>query len=183
MMKHFVFLCLCCVSLLVVSAAVVPAEAAMPKKGDVAVIAVPMNGQSAEYTDIVENAVIQELVSSGYKVVDEAKKRQIHKAAAQKKADAAYLNGDVEALMKISFSYGVGTTVTVKFRVDNPAENEFKMYTGTASATFNARDSKGNYSYASRKTIMAKQVGYSEDEARTKSIDYAASAVAGELVK
>jgi hypothetical protein len=168
---------------LLLSALGASAEAAMPRNGDVAVIAVPMNGQSAEYTDIIENAVIQEFVSSGYKVVDEAKKKQIRRAAAQKKADAAYLNGDVDALMKISFSYGVATAVMIKFRVDRPAENEFKMYTGTASATFNARDSKGNYSSASRGAIMAKQVGYSEDEARTKAIDYAAGLVCAELAK
>lgn len=182
-MKRFVFICVVCVSLLLTEIMSVQSEAAMPRNGDVAVIAVPMNGQSAEYADIVENAVIQELISHGYKVVDEAKKKQIHRAAAQKKADVAYLNGDVDALMKISFSYGVATTVMVKFRVDNPAENEFKMYTGTSSATFNAKDSKGNYSYASRKTIMAKQVGYSEDEARTKSIDFAAGMVSDELVR
>jgi hypothetical protein len=164
-------------------AGVTGAEAAMPRNGDVAVIAVPMNPQSKEYADIVENAVIQELMSSGYKIVDEARKKQIHRAAAQKKADVAYLNGDIDALMKISFSYGVATTLTIKFRVDNPALNEFKMYTGTASATFNARDSKGDYSYASGRTIMAKQVGYSEDEARTKAIDSAAGTVAAELVK
>jgi hypothetical protein len=159
------------------------AEAAMPKKGDIAVIAVPMNAASREYVDIVENAVLDKLISSGYRAVDEAKKRQIHKAAAQRKADAAYLNGDVDALMKISFSYGAAMVVTVKFRVDNPRENEFRLMTGTASATFNAKNSGGNYTQSSKSTIMGKQVGYSEDEARTKAIDYVSIKVAEALLQ
>jgi hypothetical protein len=44
----------------------------MPKKGEVAVIAVGMNYYSEEFTHIVEDSVIQELLSAGYKVVDEA---------------------------------------------------------------------------------------------------------------
>jgi hypothetical protein len=159
-----------------------PTEAAMPKKGEVAVIAVPMNYESSEYVDIIENAIIEKLISSGYKVVDSAKKQQIRAAAAKRKADQAYLNGDVDALMKISFSYNVGTVVTVKFRVDRPVENEFKLQTGTASVTFNAKTSGGDYTYASPGPVLAKQVGYSPDEARTKAIASAGAAAAEKLV-
>ncbi|MDR3265881.1 MAG: hypothetical protein LBT15_07715 [Synergistaceae bacterium] len=159
------------------------AEAAMPKKGDIAVVAVPMNPVSREYVDIVENAVIEKLISSGYRAVNESKKQQIHKAAAQRRADQAYLDGDVSALMKICFSYGAAMVITVKFRVDRPVENEFRLMTGTASATFNAQSSGGDFKDASPGPIMAKQVGYSEDEAKTKAIAYAATQVAEKLVR
>jgi hypothetical protein len=168
-----------CISL----AAIAPADAALPKKGDIAVVAVPMNGESRDYVDIVENAVIEKLTSSGYKVVDEARKKKIRAAVAQRKADAAYLNGDVDALMKISFGYSVGATIAVSFRVDRPVVNEFKLYTGTASLTFNSKTSGGDFSLASSAPITAKQVGYSEDEAKTKAISAAAAKAAESLLK
>lgn len=163
------------------------AEAAMPKKGEVAVIAVGMNAYSKEFTHIVEDSVIQELLSAGYKVVDEAKKQKIKAAIAQRKADTAYLNGDVDALMKISFSYSVSSTIAVRFRVDE-ADNtintgKYKGYTASATVTFNAKNSGGDYTRASASPIMATGAGVTSSKATDRAVMSAASKIAAEIAR
>ena len=172
---------------LLMAAFAAPAFAAMPKKGEVAVIAVGMNYYSEEFTHIVEDSVIQELLSAGYKVVDEAKKRQIHQAIAQRKADDAFLRGDVNALMKISFGYNVATTIAVRFRVDE-AENTIntgrhKGYTGSVTITFNAKNSSGDYTRASQSPIMTTGAGVTPAKATNRAVISAASQIAAALTR
>jgi hypothetical protein len=164
-----------------------PVFAAMPNKGEVAVIAIGMNYYSEEFTHIVEDSVIQELLSAGYKVVNESKKKQIHQAIAQRKADEAFLRGDVSALMKISFGYSVATTIAVRFRVDE-AENtidtgKHKGYTNSATITFNAQNSGGNYVQASRSPIMTTGAGVTPAKATNRAIITAASKIAAALTR
>jgi hypothetical protein len=163
------------------------AEAAMPNKGEVAVIAVGMNAYSKEFSHIVEDSVIQELLSAGYKVVDEAKKKQIQAAVAQRKADAAYLNGDVDALMKISFSYNVSSTIAVRFRVDEAANTvntgKYQGYTASATVTFNAKSSGGDYTRASASPIMTTGTGVTPSKATDRAVMSAASKIALEIAR
>jgi hypothetical protein len=173
--------------MLLAAAFAAPAFAAMPKNGEVAVIAIGMNYYSEEFTHIVEDSVIQELLSAGYKVVDESKKRQIHQAIAQRKADEAFLRGDVNALMKISFGYNVATTIAVRFRVDE-AENTINTgrnrgYTASATISFNAKNSSGNYTGASRSPIMTTGAGVTPAKATDRAIIAAASKIAASLTR
>jgi hypothetical protein len=163
------------------------AEAALPKKGEVAVVAVGMNAYSKEFTHIVEDSVIQELLSSGYKVVDEAKKQKIRAAVAQRKADIAYLNGDVDALMKISFSYSVNAAIAVRFRVDKPENTidtgKSKGYTASVTVTFNAKNSGGDYTRASASPIMTTGAGGTSAKAVNRAVISAASKIAAEIAR
>jgi hypothetical protein len=164
-----------------------PVFAAMPKKGEIAVIAVGMNDYSNEFTHIVEDSVVQELLSAGYRVVDESTKRKIHQAAAQRKADDAYLRGDVNALMKISFGYNVATTIAVRFKVDEGEETintgRFKGYTGSVTVTFNAKNSSGDYTRASQSPIMTTGAGATSAKAANRAVIAAAAKIAAALTR
>ncbi|MDR1136974.1 MAG: hypothetical protein LBK91_01510 [Synergistaceae bacterium] len=175
------------IALLLMLAFASPVFAAMPKKGEVAVIAIGMNYYSEEFTHIVEDSVIQELLSEGYKVVDESKKKQIHQAIAQRKADEAFLRGDVNALMKISFGYSVATTIAVRFRVDE-AENTIdtgrhKGYTNSVTITFNAKNSGGDYTRASQSPIMTTGAGVTPAKATNRAVIAAAAKIAAALTR
>jgi len=164
-----------------------PGFAAMPKKGEVAVIAVGMNDYSKEFTHIVEDSVIQELLSAGYRVVDEAKKEKIYQAIAQRKADDAFIRGDANALMKISFSYSVACTIAVRFRVDE-AENtidtgKHKGYTASATVTFDAKSSNGDYTRASGSPIMTTGAGVTPAKATNRAVITAASKIASAIAR
>jgi hypothetical protein len=174
-------------ALLLAAAFAAPVSAAMPKKGEVAVIAVGMNEYSSEFVHIVEDSVIQELLSAGYKVVDEAKKKKIHQAVAQRKADEAFLRGDAGALMKISFGYSVASTIAVRFRVDE-AENTIdtgrhKGYTGSVSITFNAKNSSGNYTRTSQAPIVTTGAGVTPAKATNRAVIAAAAQISAAIAR
>ncbi|MDR1134302.1 MAG: hypothetical protein LBL05_09055 [Synergistaceae bacterium] len=174
-------------ALLLTAAFASPVFAAMPKKGEVAVIAIGMSDYSSEFVHMVEDSVVQELLSAGYRVVDEATKRKIHQAVAQRKADDAYLRGDVNALMKISFGYSVATTIAVRFRVDE-AENTIdtgrhKGYTNSVSITFNAKNSGGDYTRASQSPIMTTGAGVTPAKATNRAVIAAAAKIAAALTR
>ena len=145
-----------------------PARAMLPKKGDIAVV---VDGPDGHHVSMAEAAIVEELVSRGYRVVDEAKMRKIRAAAAKAKAARLALEGNVEGILKINAGYSVAATVVARVRAGQPRENEFELYTGTASVALMAVTSNGTR--LGGQTAEGKQVGYTEDEAQQKAIDAA----------
>jgi hypothetical protein len=149
------------------------AGAAIPKKGSIALI---VGGDDEQYIESVQAILIRELKANGYKVVDEKK------LAAERKSQAARLalQGDVNAILKLSSKYRVSVVITASIRAGEPMMNEFELFTGTASIAVRAR-SGANEIYGD--TSSAKQVGYTPEEAVQKSVDAAAALGASKLVK
>lgn len=130
----------------------------------------PMKGAQLA-TEIIRKA----LLDNGYKVVNASQLAAIRKAKAARLA----LDGDVEAIKKLSRQYGIGQYITGSVSVHKPVRNEFGLYTGGAVITLNAYTSGGRYILA--ETAETKEVGYSEDEASSKSIQSAAQQIASAL--
>ena len=137
----------------------------LSKTGSIAVL---VKGEWEHHNASVAALVSQRLVAKGYKVVDEKKLAAIR----QSKAAMAALNGDVDAIIRLSSQYGVGTTITLNAQAGAPARNEFNLMTGTASVAVMAVTSGGSIVYSD--TVQGKQVGYTSDEAAQKAIEAAA---------
>ena len=137
----------------------------LPKNGSIAVL---VRGISDHHNATVAAIISQRLVAKGYKVVDEEKLAAIR----QSKVALAALNGDVDAIIRLSSQYGVGTTITLNAEAGQPVINEFNLLTGTASVAVRAVTSGGNVVYSD--TVQGKQVGYTYDEAAQKAIEAAA---------
>ncbi len=143
----------------------VACEAAIPKNGSIAILA---KGPSSQHAASATSIVTQEFLAKGYKVVDPQKLESIRRS----KAAALALQGNVEAIMQLGKQYGFSTMVTLNVSAGEPMENEFKLYTGTASAAVMVTGSNGSQLYAD--TVSGKQVGYTPDEAAQKSLEAAA---------
>ncbi|MDR1649490.1 MAG: CsgG/HfaB family protein [Synergistaceae bacterium] len=139
-------------------------SAPLPKKGSIAVL---VKGPSEQHTASALAIMVQHLTARGYKVVDQNKLAQIRKSKAAQYA----LEGNVDAIMKLSSQYGIGTTITVNVTAGQPVENEFQLQTGTASAAVKAVSSGGALLYGD--TVSGKQVGYTPDEASQKALEAA----------
>ncbi|MDI9369831.1 MAG: hypothetical protein GX181_04075 [Synergistaceae bacterium] len=131
-------------------------------------IAVLTKGPSAQHTASVASILTSELIAKGHKVVDPKRLEQIRR----NKAAALALEGNVDAIMKLSKQYGFSTMITARLQAGKPVLNEFQLYTGTSSIAVMATTSGGQVIYAD--TVMGKQVGYTPDEAAQKSIEAAA---------
>jgi hypothetical protein len=148
--------------------------APLPKKGSIAVL---VKAPSEQHTESAFSIMIQELTAKGYKIVDRDKLAQIRKSKAAQYA----LEGNVDAIMKLSSQYGISTTVTVTVTAGEPVENEFKLQTGTASAAVKAISSGGVMLYGD--TVSGKQVGYTPDEASQKALEAAVRAAADRMTQ
>ena len=137
----------------------------LPKKGDIAVV---VEGEDAQYVRMTEAMIVDSLVNHGYRVVDEAKMKKIRAAAAKARAARLALEGNVEGILKISSGYNAAATIVATVRAGQPRENEFNLYTGTASVVLMAVTSNGTK--LGGKTAQGKQVGYTEDETQQKAI-------------
>jgi nucleoside diphosphate kinase len=151
-----------------------PRSAPLPKKGSIAVL---VKGPSEQHAESALSIMIQQLTAKGYKIVDQNKLAQIRRSKAAQYA----LEGDVDAIMKLSSQYGVSTTVTVTVTAGRPVENEFKLLTGTASAAVRAVSSGGVMLYGD--TISGKQVGYTPDEASQKALETAVKTAADRMTQ
>jgi len=140
------------------------ASAAIPKNGAIAVI---VDGAEPQHIASTESIMVQQLIANGYKIVDEKKMAQIRRNKAARLA----LEGNVDAIMKLSSQYGISTVITARAQAGQPIVNEFKLYTGTASMAVMATASNGTRLYAD--TVSGKQVGYTPDEAAQKSLEAA----------
>jgi hypothetical protein len=142
-----------------------PLPSPLPKRGNIAVL---VKGWSQQHNASTAALIIQRLTAKGYKVVDQNKLAAIR----QSKAAIAALDGDINAIMKLSSQYGVGTTITVNAEAGQSMVNEFGLYTGTASVAVMAVTSGGNMVFSD--TVRGKQVGYTPEEAAQKAIETAA---------
>ncbi|MDR2176010.1 MAG: hypothetical protein LBO82_08780 [Synergistaceae bacterium] len=149
-------------------------SAPLPKKGSIAVL---VRGPSEQHTASALSVMIRQLTAKGYKVMDQNKLAQIRKSKAAQYA----LEGNVDAIMKLSSQYGISTTVTVTVTAGEPVENEFLLLTGTASAAVKAISSGGAMLYGD--TVLGKQVGYTPDEASQKAIEAAVQTAAERMTR
>ena len=168
--KYLVIAAILC-SLLVISSS---AFAALPQKGSIAVLAI---GPSDQHAASVAAILTRELIAKGYKVVDPDTLAAIRR----NKAAALALDGNVDAIMKLSSQYGFSTMVTAELKAGRPVLNEFQLYTGTSSIAIMVMSSGGQMIYAD--TVMGKQVGYTPDEAAQKSIEAAAKSAVKKMVE
>ena len=136
----------------------------LPKRGDVAVI---VEGDDRQHTAIAESMIIEELISRGYRVVDEAKMRRIKMAAARAKAAQYAWEGNIAGLLKLNGSYSVSATILARVRAEYPRLNEYELYTGTSSIVLMAV--AGPKKLGGR-TADGKSIGYSVEEAMRKSL-------------
>lgn len=134
-------------------------------KGSIAVLT---KGPSVQHSAAVASILTRELLAKGHKVVDPKRLEAIRRS----KAAALALEGNADAIIKLSKQYGFGTMITAQLQAGKPVLNEFQLYTGTSSLAIMAMSSGGQMIYAD--TVMGKQVGYTPDEAAQKSIEAAA---------
>jgi hypothetical protein len=151
---------------------------ALPKKGDIVVV---VDGSDDQHRSIVESVIVQEIVGRGYRVVDEKKMKQIRQSAAARKAVQLALAGDMAGLAKLSGSYNASAVIALRVEAGQPRENEFSLYTGTASVTFVVKISGGSQSTGSN-SASAKKVGYTEEEAARLAVEEAARMAAEKML-
>ena len=137
----------------------------LPNRGSIAVL---VRGVSEQHSASVGALVSQRLTAKGYRVVDEKRLAAIR----QNQIAIAALDGDIDAIIRLSTQFGVGTTITINARAGRPVVNEFGLQTGTASVAVRAVTSSGSVVYSD--TVQGKQVGYTPDEAAQKAIEAAA---------
>ena len=137
----------------------------LPKKGDIAVI---VEGSDSQLVAVAEALIIEELVSNGYRVVDEAKMKRIRAAAARAQAARYALEGNIAGILKINGTYNAAATVIARVRAGRPERNEFRLYTGTATAAIIAVTSGGVK--LGGKTAQSKAVGYTLDETEYNAV-------------
>ena len=140
----------------------------LPKRGDIGII---VEGSDPQHVAIAEAIIIEELASRGYRVVDEAKMKRIKMAAARAQAARYALEGNVEAILRINAHYSAAATIIAHVEAGRPELNEFRLYTGTASAALLAVTSGGRK--LGGKTSYAKTVGYTADETRQNALKQA----------
>ena len=125
-----------------------------------------------------ESIVKRELLAGGYPVVNEAQLEKIKRS----KAAALALQGDAEAIMRLGKSYNVKILLRGQASMHEPRLNEFQLYTATANISVQAY-STANGKYIFSDTVMAKEVGYTADEAREKALAAAAQIMAQNIIR
>ena len=140
----------------------------LPKRGDVAVL---VEGSDDQQKSIAEVQIVNSLTAHGYRVVDEKKMKAMKMAAVRAQAARLAAQGNFSAIFKLNASYSVGATIVAHIQAGQPTQNQFKLYTGDATAAIMAATS-GGVTLGGR-TAMSKQVGYSAYEAQMKAIQAA----------
>jgi hypothetical protein len=112
--------------------------------------------------------VSQRLTARGYRVVDEGRMAAIRR----NRIAIAALDGDIDAIIRLSSQFGVGTTITINAQSGQPVTNEFNLLTGSASVAVMAVTSRGNIVYSD--TVQGRNVGYTPDETSQRAIEEAA---------
>ena len=156
-----------------------------PNTGDAAgplprgkTIAVIVRGASAQQARSAEAILISSLIQGGYKAVDQDRLETIRK----NKAAVLALDGDVDAILKLSQTYGFNVLVSGRATVHTPVKNEFGLFTATAVVSLTAcQGSDGRQLFA--ETASAKEVGYTGDEAGQKAIEAAARQASRALIE
>lgn len=154
-----------------------PLQAAPPLPRDKSV-AVLVRSPSAQESAAAEAILIGALIDGGFRAVDQRQLERIRQA----KAAALALEGDVEAILELSRSFGFQVLLSGRISVPPPVKNEFGLFTATAELALTAcLGSNGRQIYADATT--AKEVGYSAAEAARKALDSATRLAAGRMVE
>lgn len=151
------------------------AESALPKDKSVAVL---VRSASAQHGATVEAILIRALLDGGFRAVDQRQLERIRQA----KAAALALDGDVEAILELSRSFGFQVLLSGRAEVAPPVRNEFDLFTATADLAVSAcLGSNGRQIYADATT--AKEIGYTAAEAAQKALEAAARQEAKRMIE
>ena len=138
----------------------------LPKKGDIGVV---VDGTDTMHVSTTEAMIIQELVSHGYRVVDEKKMKSMKMAAAKAQAARYAFEGNMSALLKVNGHYSAAATVCAKVRAGRPVRNDLGVYTGTATISLLAVTSRGTK--LGGDMAQGKALGYTVEEAEQNGIN------------
>lgn len=141
-------------------------DSVLPKRGDIAIV---VEGDDDQHVKVAETKIIDSLINHGYRVVDEKKMRAARYAAVKAQAYRLAMQGNFNAIFKLNASYSVAATVLARVQAGQAVQNQFGLYTGTASITLLAVTSNGTK--LGGKTANSKEVGYTEYEALMKCIE------------
>lgn len=142
-------------------------DSVLPKRGDIAVI---VEGDDEQHVKIAETKIIDSLTQHGYRVVDEKKMRAARKAAVRAQAYRLAMQGNYNAIFRLSEGhYSCAATVIARVQAGKAVQNQFGLFTGTASVSLIAVTSRGTK--LGGKTANAKEVGISDYEALMKCIE------------
>lgn len=142
-----------------------PQRRILPKKGDIAVL---VEGDNKQHVAMAEAMIIEELASRGYRIVDEAKMKQIKAASARAKAAIYALEGNVAGILSLNAHYSAAATVIALVQAEYPRMNDLRLYTGTASVVLLAVTSGGKK--LGGRTADSQFIGYSIEETMRKSL-------------
>ena len=140
----------------------------LPKRGDIVVV---VEGDDDQQVRITETKIIDSLIQHGYRVVDEKKMRAAKAAAVRAQAYRLAMQGNYNAIFKLNASYSASATIVARVQGGKAVQNQFGLYTGTASISILAVTSSGTK--LGGKTSFSKEVGFTDYEALMKCIDSA----------
>lgn len=150
-------------------------EGPLPKGKTIAVL---VRSASAQYSRSAEAILINGLIQGGYKAVDQKQLESIRK----NKAAVLALDGDVDAILKLSQTFGFNVLVSGRATVHAPVKNEFGLFTATAVVAITAcRGADGRQLFAD--TASAKEIGYTGNEAGQKALESAAREAARMMIE
>ena len=152
-------------------------EAALPKKGSIAVIAQNNQEVDSTTTDFVTNVIINRLLGNGYKIVDRKALERIRRD----KATVLALEGNVEAIMKLSSQYGYSTLLTVQVGEIQSWRDDFGFYGAIASIMAKAMASNGSIIYADE--AESKEVGHRKTEVIQSAVRAASQLAADRMIE
>ena len=141
-------------------------DSVLPKRGDIAVV---VEGDDEQHVRITETKIIDSLINHGYRVVDEAKMKKAKAAAVKAQAYRLAMQGNYNAIFKLNSSYSVAATVLARVQAGQAVQNQFGLFTGTASVSLLAVTSRGTK--LGGRTASSKEVGFTEYEALMKCIE------------
>ena len=143
-------------------------DSVLPKRGDIAVV---VEGDDDQHVRIAETRIIDSLIQHGYRVVDEKKMKAARAAAVKAQAYRLAMQGNYNAIFKLNASYSVAATVLARVQAGQAVQNQFGLYTGTASVSLLAVTSNGTK--LGGRTSSAKEVAFTEYETLMKCIESA----------
>ena len=143
-------------------------DSVLPKRGDIAIV---VEGDDDQHVRIAETKIIDSLIAHGYRVVDEKKMKAARAAAVRAQAYRLAMQGNYNAIFKLNASYSVAATVLARVQAGQAVQNQFGLYTGTASVSLLAVTSNGTK--LGGKTSSAKEVAFTEYETLMKCIESA----------
>ena len=141
-------------------------DSVLPKRGDIAIV---VEGDDEQHVKVTETKIIDSLVAHGYRVVDEKKMRAAKAAAVRAQAYRLAMQGNYNAIFKLNASYSVAATILARVQAGQAVQNQFGLYTGTASITLLAVTSNGTK--LGGKTANSKEVAFTEYETLMKCIE------------